>query len=171
MDLELTFRILMANLDRAITGGIMTACAIIFFVGALKKAWLGKIKNEDLRKAVLWITSLVCTLPGTALCFLFADISFRWYWYACVLMCFLTTIMYAFYENTGLRKFIHWVGEKTVGKYVAAFFELIAIIKSGKDVKADVIQNKLTKTTEELKEEIKAEFNKQYKEDPDLKNV
>jgi hypothetical protein len=171
MDLELTFHILMANLDRAITGGIIVACLIIFFTGGLKMKWLGKIKNKLLRKAVLWLMSLVLTFPGTAIYFLLDNISFRWYWYACALMCFLTTFMYVFYENTGLRNFIHWVARRTLSKFANVLITLPAAADGLNDTKIEDAKNKLTKTTEELKEEIKAEMQKQYKEDPDLKNV
>lgn len=171
MDLELTFRILMANLDRAITGGIIVACAIIFIMGILKKAWLGKIKNKLLRKVVLSFASLVLTLPTTAILFIGDNISFRWYWYACALMCALTVFMYWLYENTGLRNAIHWVGRKAVDKYSTVLVAALVAVKGLDDTNIEDTKNKLTKTTEELKDEVKTELKKQYKEDPDLKNI
>ncbi|MBQ8528989.1 MAG: hypothetical protein IJ459_04555 [Clostridia bacterium] len=164
--IELIFRILMANWQRALTGGIIVACVAIFLTGALKKAWLGKIKNKLLRKALLWLASLVLSFPTTALYFVGDNISFRWYWYACALMCFFTTVTYVFYENTGLRDIIHWIGGKTVGKYASVLVAAWFAAKDNEDT-----TNKLTMTTDELKEVVKTEMKKQYKEDPNLKNI
>jgi hypothetical protein len=75
--LTLIFHILMANWQRAITGGIIVACAVIFIMGILKKALLGKITNKLLRKVVLSFASLVLTFPATALYFVGDNISFE----------------------------------------------------------------------------------------------
>lgn len=161
-----TFHILMANWQRAITGGIIVACAIIFLMGILKKACLGKIKNKLLRKVVLSFASLVMTFPATAIYFVGDNISFRWYWYACALMCALTILMYWLYENTGLRDLIALIGRNTVGKYAAV---LLASYAASHEL--DTTKNQLTKTTEELKDEVKHELKKQVKEDYELKGL
>ena len=160
------FQILMANWQRAITGGIIVACAVIFIMGILKKAWLGKIKNELLRKVVLSFTSVLLTFPVTALYFIGDNISFQWYWYACAPMCALTILVYWLYENTGLRNLIGWIGSKTVGKYATVLIAALAVANEKDDTK-----NKLTMTTEELKDEVKKELKKQVKEDYQLKGL
>lgn len=164
--LSFVFHILMANWQRAITGGIIVACAVIFIMGILKKAVLGKIKNKLLRKVVLAFSSLVLTFPATALYFIGDNISFRWYWYACALTCVLTVIVYWLYENTGLRDLIALIGQKTVGKYAAVLVAAWAVANDNNDTK-----NKLTMTTEELKDEVKKELKKQVKEDYQLKGL
>lgn len=164
--LTFIFHILMANWQRAITGGIIVACAVIFIMGILKKALLGKITNKLLRKVVLSFASLVLTFPATALYFVGDNISFEWYWYACALTCALTVLVYWLYENTGLRDLIALIGRNTVGKYATV---LIAAFTAGKG--NDDTKNQLTKTTEELKDEVKKELKKQVKEDYQLKGL
>lgn len=164
--LAFVFHILMANWQRAITGGIIVACAVIFIMGILKKVVLGKIKNKLLRKVVLAFSSLALTFPATALYFVGDNISFRWYWYACALMCVLTIITYWLYENTGLRDLIALIGQKTVGKYATVLVAALAVAAENNDTK-----NKLTMTTEQLKDEVKKELKKQVKEDNELKGL
>ena len=164
--LELIFHILMANWQRAITGGIIVACAVIFIMGILKKALLGKITNKLLRKVVLSFASLILTFPATALYFVGDNISFRWYWYGCALMCVLTILTYWLYENTGLRDLITLIGRNTVGKYATVLIAALAAGKGNADTKSQ-----LTKTTEALKDEVKKELKKTVKEDYELKGL
>lgn len=164
--LSFVFRILMANWQRAITGGIIVACAVIFIMGILKKACFGKIKNKLLRKVVLSFAPIIMAFPTTALYFVSDNIPFQWYWYACALISVLTILMYWLYENTGLRDLITLIGCKTVDKYATV---LLAAFVTAKGI--DETKNQLTMNTEQLKDEVKKELKNQYKEDPDLKNI
>lgn len=164
--IELIFRILMEQWQRAATGGIIVACAVIFIMGIVKKAALGKIKNKLLRKVVLSFTSLALTFPVTALYFVGDGISFEWYWYGCALMCVLTIITYWLYENTGLRNLIALIGQNTVGKYITVLLAAVVSAKDDNDTK-----NKLTMTTDELQHEVKNVLKKQIKEDNQLKGL
>ena len=159
---------LLNNWQQAVTGGIIVSCAVIFIMGCLKRL-LDKtpLKNYPYaRKAVLAFGSLLLTFPLTAIYFLADKISFDYYWVGCVLMCVGTIVTYWLYENTALRKVIHAVGAKTVGKYWAIFCEAYVEHKSNKDT-----TNQLAMTTAELGEVVKREFKKQIKEDNDLKGL
>lgn len=159
---------LLNNWQQAVTGGIIVACAVIFLMGVAKR-FLDKtplVKYPYLRKAVLAFGSLLLTFPMTAIYFLADKISFTYYWYGCALMCVGTIVTYWFYENTALRKVIHLIGEKTVGKYWAIFLAAYTEHKSNKDT-----TNQLAMTTAELGEVVKKELKNFSKEDNDLKGL
>jgi hypothetical protein len=159
---------LLNNWQQAVTGGIIVSCAVIFIMGCLKR-FLDKtpLKNYPYaRKAVLAFGSLLLTFPMTALYFVADKIPFDYYWYGCALMCVGTIVTYWLYENTALRKAIHAVGAKTVGKYWGIFYEAYVEHKTNKDT-----SNRLAMTTAELGEVVKKELKKHVKEDNDLKGL
>lgn len=162
------FQALLNNWQQAITGGIIVACAVIFLMGVAKR-FLDKtllVNYPYLRKAVLAFGSLLLTFPMTAIYFVADKISFKYYWIGCGLMCIGVILTYWAYEHTALRKFIHLIGEKTVGKYWAIFLAAYVEHKGNKDT-----TKQLAMTTAELGEVVKREFKKQIKEDNDLKGL
>lgn len=159
---------LFLNWQQALTGGIIVVCAVIFLMGVLKR-FLDKTplsKYPYLRKAVLAFGSLFMTFPITAIYFVSDKISFDYYWIGCAFTCVGTIVGYWFYENTAMRKVIHAIGAKTVGKYWTIFYEAYMEHKSNKDT-----SYKLAMTTAELSEVVKTEIKKQVKEDNDLKGL
>lgn len=162
------FQTLLMNWQQALTGGIIVSCAVIFLMGMLKR-FLDKTplsKYPYLRKAVLAFGSLLLTFPITAIYFVADKISFDYYWVGCACMCVGTIVTYWLYENTALRKAIHVVGAKTVGKYWAIFYEAYVEHQNNKDTSV-----KLAMTTAELGEVVKKEIKKHAKEDNDLKGL
>lgn len=164
----LMLQVLLANWYTALTGGVILACLVIFIMGVAKKAGLGKIKNKHLKKAILYFGSIVMVLPTTAFYFLIDGINFRWYWWACLFTSILTTITYCLYENSGVRAIVHFVGEKTVGKW---FGVLWIAFKEKWDNKTTV--NHLSMTTAELREEVRRDLQGhiKIKEDLDLTDL
>lgn len=162
----LMLRVLLANWQEAVIGGVILACSVIFLMGLAKKAGIGKIKNKHLKNAILYFGSIVLVFPLTAFYLFVNGINFRWYWWACLLTAGLTTGIYPFYENSGVRAFVHWVGGKTLGKW---FGELWIAFKEKRDNTA--LKTQLAMTTAELKEEVRKEIHSTIKEDKDLKGL
>lgn len=152
MDIITVFNAMISNWQDVLTGGVILTCAIIFLMGILKSAVLGKITNKLVRKIVLAFTSLILVFPSTALYFVTDSINFDYYWYACALVGVATILTYWFYENTGFRNLIHLIGEKTVGKYFA-ILQAAAL----SDQSNDVTKAQLITVNSELKQTVKEE--------------
>ena len=159
-------RVLLANWQDAITGGVILACSVIFIMGIAKMLGLGKIKNEHIKKAILYFSSIVMVFPTTAFYFIIEGISFNWYWCGCGFVALLTIVTYSLYENTGFRAIIHFIGEKSVGRW---FGVLWLAFKNKQDNKFTVTQ--LAMTTADLKEEVKRDLHGHIKEDFDLNDL
>ena len=159
-------KILFDNWLNALIGGVILACSVIFLMGLAKKAGLGKIKNKYLKNAILYFGSIAMVFPTTAFYFAIEGINFRWYWWACLLTAALTTGIYPFYEHSGVRAFVHWVGGKTIGKWFGAIW----LAFRGKQDSA-TLKQQLVMTTEQLKEEVRKEIHTKVKEDRDLKGL
>lgn len=144
----------------------MLSCSIIFLMGISKKLGLGHVKNKHLKKAILYFGSMAMVLPTTALYFLVEGISFDWYWWACIGTGIFTTITYGFYENSGLRILIHYIGKKTVGKVFGVIW-----FAFGNKLNNEETVRKLAMTTSELKEEIRSELKGRSKDDFDLNDL
>lgn len=159
-------QVLLEDWQNVILGGIMLACSVIFLMGIGKTLGLDRVKNKHLKKAILYFGSMAMVIPTTALYFIIEGISFDWYWWACIGIGILTTITYGFYENSGLRIFIHYIGKKTVGK----LFGVIWFAFGNKLSKEETI-HKLVMTTNELKEEIRSDLKGRTKDDFDLNDL
>lgn len=155
--------ILLQNWQRAVMGGIIVACSVIFLMGIFKKLIFDKIRNKLVRKVVLSFCSVLLVFPATALYFISDNISFDWYWWACLFASILTIVTYWLYENTGLRNLIGLIGELTVSKWLKVLYVALMDGKNNADTK-----NQLTMTTEQLKEEVRKEIHTTVKEDKDL---
>lgn len=154
------------NWHRAVMGGIIVACSVIFLMGILKKFVFNRVRNKLARKVLLSFGSVVLVFPITALYFVSDNISFTWYWWGCLLATVLTICTYWLYENTGLRNVIGMVGELTVNKWVKLLY--VAFMAK---MDRTATKNQLAMTTVELKEEIRAEIHTKIKEDNDLKGL
>ena len=162
-EMALMAEVLFQQWQRAVIGGIIVACAVIFLMGILKKFVFQKIHHKLIRKVVLSFTSVVLVFPATAIYFLSDGIDFKWYWWACLFTSILTIIAYWLYENTGLRNLIGLIGERTVGKWFQVFYIAFIGAKETADTK-----DQLAMSTEQLKDEVKKEIHTKVKEDKDL---
>lgn len=113
----------LTNWQNTLIGGIIVISSLIVFLGALKPALFDKIACKTLRKALLFVASLVLVLPFTAVYFvayrmLYGINFFEYYWVTCIALMPATIVVYALYENTGLRNLIQKVGEKTWDKFL-----------------------------------------------------
>lgn len=163
MEIQKLFQLCLENWQDVIVGGVIVAWSVIFMMGIAKRLGLGKIKNKHLKRAILYFGSLSMVLPVTAMYLFLEHISFDYYWFACGGVGILMTVTYAFYENAGVRALVHCVGEKTVGRV----FKTLCLAFKDKADTADTVQ-RLTMTTNELKEEVRRDLRGHVKEDRDL---
>lgn len=166
IDIATMAKFLFMNWHRAVMGGIIVTCSVIFLMGILKKFIFNKVKNKLARKALLYFCSIVLVFPITALYFVSDNISFTWYWWGCLLSAMLMILTYSLYENTGLRNIIDLIGGLVVNKWLKVIYE--AFINKAENTE---IKNQLAMTTEELKEEVRKEIHTAIKEDKDLKGL
>ena len=161
-------QILFLNWQKALMGGVIVPCTVIFLMGILKRLLDNTqlFANKNVRKAFLSFVSLALTFPITAFYFLADGISFDYYWVGCILTCLATIVTYWLYENTCFRNLIHTIGATTVGKY----WEAIKVIICEKK-KEKALSHSLAMPTEELKDVVKKEIKKYVKEDTDLKGL
>lgn len=157
---------LFLNWHRALMGGIIVTCSVIFLMGILKKFVFNRVHNKLARKILLSFCSVVLVFPATAIYFVSDNISFTWYWWGCLLCAILTIVTYWLYENTGLRNVIGLVGELTVNKWLKVLYYAFINKTESKDLK-----NQFVMPTAELKEEIRKEIHTRIKEDNDLKGL
>lgn len=166
IDIATMAKFLFMNWHRAVMGGIIVTCSVIFLMGILKKFIFNKVKNKLARKALLYFCSIVLVFPITALYFVSDNITFTWYWWGCLLSAMLMILTYSLYENTGLRNIIDLIGGLVVNKWLKVIYE--AFINKAENTE---IKNQLAMTTEELKEEVRKEIHTAIKEDKDLKGL
>lgn len=163
-------QLIIANWQRVLTGGVILTCAIIFLMGVLKKAVLGKIGNKLLRKVVLAFSSVILVFPATALYFVADGINFDYYWYGCAGAAVATILTYWLYENTGLRNVIDLVGEKTVYKYLGVLVSSFTSKKSNATTKVELI-SVTTDLQTTVREEVAKAVKANTKVDEDLNDV
>lgn len=166
IDIATMAKFLFMNWHRAVMGGIIVTCSVIFLMGILKKFIFNKVKNKLARKALLYFCSIVLVFPITALYFVSDNITFTWYWWGCLLSAMLMIVVYSLYENTGLRNIIDLIGGLVVNKWLKVIYEAFIEKAENTDLK-----NQLAMTTEELKEEVRKEIHTAIKEDKDLKGL
>lgn len=166
IEMSVMAKFLFLNWHRAVLGGIIVACSVIFLMGILKKIVFNRVQHKLARKVLLSFFSVVLVMPITAIYFVTDNISFTWYWWGCLLTAMLTILTYWLYENTGLRNVIGLVGELTVNKWVKVIY--VAFMNKMDNA---ALKNQLAMTTAELKEEVRKEIHNTIKEDKDLKGL
>ena len=129
-------QVLFANCEEALTGGIIVTSAVIVIMGVLKKFLFDKVQNKLVRKVLLAFTSVFLSFIGTLIYFLADGINFDYYGIGSALNAVLTIVMYWLYENTLLRNFVQYVGEKAIS--AALKFILTKNNKEEKLLKAEV---------------------------------
>ena len=110
--------------------------AVIVIMGVLKKFLFDKVQNKLVRKVLLAFTSVFLSFIGTLIYFLADGINFDYYGIGSALNAVLTIVMYWLYENTLLRNFVQYVGEKAIS--AALKFILTKNNKEEKLLKAEV---------------------------------
>jgi peptidoglycan/LPS O-acetylase OafA/YrhL len=166
IEMSVMAKFLFLNWHRALMGGIIVTCSVIFLMGILKKFVFNRVQNKLGRKVLLYFCSIVLVFPITALYFLSDGISFTWYWWGCLLSAMLMILTYSLYENTGLRNIIDLIGGLVVNKWLKVFYEAFV-----SKIESKALKNQLAMTTAELKEEVRKEIHNTIKEDKDLKGL
>lgn len=96
----------------------------IFLIGALK--YFGvfkKIENAGFKKAIYYGLDIVLSFGITALYYAIFGLPFVNYVAFCLKAIPCVTVVYAIYENFGLRKFVHFIGTFIVSKVAKAQVE------------------------------------------------
>lgn len=170
--LQLAFKVMLGNAERLMIAGAIMVSVIIMLVGALKHYVFNKIKNDDVRKTVLSLSSVAFSFVATFFYFLVESINWRWYWVGATLISVACIITYHFYENYHIRKLVHKIGNFAIDKFAYLAKVILAKIadKSDKSVVAE-----WNKVTNELKayaqSEIKSTAKKIAKADKELQNL
>ena len=156
--MEELFMFFLANLQDFFVGGVIVASTTIVLMGFLKKFVFNRIANKLVRKCALSFSSLAVCLVVT-FCFLIGNgLDAKCFFFVYAANAISTIITYWFYENTGLRNLIVFVGDKTIKKYIGIAYNVI----NGADAnttKAKLIEaNSYLKST--VKKEIKAKKDK-----------
>lgn len=96
--------------------GVIMVSAIIVLIGILKPIVFNKIKYKLLRKVALSFTNVISCFVATFVKFIEAGVKFEWQTYliASLSLTIFCIISYWFYENTGLRNLIEFIGRKTL---------------------------------------------------------
>ena len=97
---------------------IIASC-IIIFIGALKLCKLfDKIPSKDIKKFMYYALDITLSFAGVALYYVLFNIDFTGYITMCCQQVTATTILYALYENFGVRKVV-----KALLAWVATWFK------------------------------------------------
>ena len=117
----------------------------IFLIGALKYfGTFKKIQNASVKKAIYYGLDILLSFGITALYYVIFGLPFTNYIAFCLKAIPCVTVVYAIYENFGLRKFVHFIGTFVVSK----------VAKEQVEAEKNKIQNKdTTKVVEEKKPE------------------
>lgn len=156
-----TTKLLLADWQRFLIGGIIVISAIIAIEGILKIAMFDKIKNKTVKKVLLAFTSIVLVFPVTAIYFWLEKIAFTYYFYGVAVLSVLTVLSYWAYENTAFRNLVGFVGKKILLKVKNI------LDKAFTEDNVNVIQE-IDKAYKDLKTETK---NKVQSKSSDLKNL
>lgn len=97
-----------------LVGGLIVVGVVMFLLGILKGVLFNRIKNKLIRKIILSFGSLVLVIPFTYIYILYNGIDISQFLLYYAVHSLETILVYWLYENTGLRNFVLFVGEKTV---------------------------------------------------------
>lgn len=111
--------------------------ALIVFIGLFVKPLMKEfVANDDLRGSLLALSSIVMSFVSVAIAFLIHDWNFEYYLWVSAGFSVWTVFVYWLYENTKMRKGIHWLGsfvlKKFTGLSVTSFAELKTALKNMK---------------------------------------
>lgn len=112
-------KLLVANWQTALYGGIAVIGVIMALVGVLKLSTKNKIQSKKARKAIYFFSSLALVFPVTALCFLIEGINFRHYLVGCAMVALGVIVTYVLYENTLLRDLLQKIGRITICRWIS----------------------------------------------------
>ena len=148
---------------------IIMVSAIIVAIGFLKPFIFDKIKNKDLRRAVLALVNVGANFIASFLYFLGKGWNLKYYVLASLAMTVCSILTYYVYETVpGMRKFIGGIGNAAIGKIFNVGL-LAATSASAEDIKAE-IKNGTAELKANVRQDVKTVLRK-VKVDKDLKNL
>ena len=125
---------------------IIMVSLIIAVIGFFKPFAFDKIKNKDIRKAVLALTNVGANFVAAFVYFLSKGWNFKYYFLASIALTFCSIITYYVYETVpGARKFIGGLGRTAIGK----IFNVALIAATTDDV--DTVRAEIKNATAQLK--------------------
>lgn len=146
-------------------GGMISVGVTIFLVGCLKKALLGRVHNELVRKVVVFSLSIVMVAPVTAIYLCFnAPNAFAYFWWLYGFNVAAMLIIYAFYENFLIRNLLELIGKNTVWRIFTALF------CKGKKPTVEETVKSIREDTKKIVQKYENKIVKKY-DDDDLKNL
>lgn len=90
---------------------LLMSVIIILLIGILKYFKVfDKITNKNVKKFIYYVLDIALSFCLVAIYYAIYDISFKTYLNYCYKTIVATSVMYAIYENFGLRKLLHWLG-------------------------------------------------------------
>lgn len=157
----LTVNYFLSNWWGLLVGGLVVVGVVMFLMGSLKVTLIKKIKNALLRKVILAWSSVILTLPVTAIVTCYNGFNFAHFWSIYVVNCIGVILIYWFYENTAFRDGLTLVGRKVVTKILFGSTDIKDLEKTVKAANEDV---------ESLLNNSSSNSKSKYKDD-DLKNL
>lgn len=143
---------------------VTAVCVAIAVTGFLKTTAFVKA-DKNIRKVACFLSALALSCGVTALWFLIADFDWHNYIYAIVAIMPAEIVVYASYENTLVRNFVHFVAKKFL---IAVIPVLAARLENGANT--DMTKLRLIEATESVKKDTKTKL-KSIADDGDLKNI
>jgi hypothetical protein len=170
--LQLAFKVMLGNAEKLMVAGAIMVSVIIMLVGALKHWVFNRIKNDDLRKTVLSLMSVVFSFIATFFYYLFENINWRWYVMGALVTSLACIVVYHFYENYHLRKLVHKIGNFAIDKFAYLAKVILAKIADSSDKSVAAEWNKVTNELKNYAQaEIKSTAKKIAKADKELQNL
>lgn len=141
---------------------LVISICIIVLIGLLKMCKLfDKIESKDIKKVIYYALDVVLAFAGSAI--YFASFNKGWEGYIAYSFAELavTTLLYALYENFGVRKLVQWLFsviatwiKKNPDKELSKLVEKIGLTES-----LDKIQTMIKESEEKSKQEQQAQTN------------
>lgn len=114
-------RFILSNWQLILIGGVVAVGVVIFLMGLFKKFIADKIGNKDLRKAVLFFSSIILAAPATLVYMVSNGMSLEYFLALYLVNAVCTVVIYQFYECSAIRKVLSFIGEKAVTRYFNAY--------------------------------------------------
>ena len=114
-------RYVFSNWQLVLLGGVIVVGIVMFLMGLFKKFISDKIKNKDLRKAVLFFSSIILAAPATLVYMISNGIGLEYFLCLYLVNSVLMIVFYQFYECTSFRKLLSLIGKNAVTKYYNAY--------------------------------------------------
>lgn len=135
----------------------------IFLIGALKTFIFNKLANSLLRKAVCFTSSLVLLAGLTTIYFWVRELNFEYFIYMFAVLCPLEIVVYAGYENWGIRNLVDWIAKNTLLKVCPILVDGLKTSSKDKTALAEAIQGVEKETKTKIVTEIDSDLNKLLK--------